>query len=581
MIKEQLKQLVASALTKLKITEPDIVVEYPLHSEFGDYATNIALKLSKTLKKNPITLAEEIVAAIPSSPLIAHMEVATPGFINFTIHTSTLIHYLDEVKLKNTQFGHTDTLQKKKVMIEYTDPNPFKEFHIGHLYSNIVGESLARLYEAIGAHVERACYQGDVGLHVAKSLWGMNHFMKEESVDVAHLEALPLEERVKFMGRAYAYGAKMYEENDDAKHAMHELNKKIYEHDASIYDLYKTGRTWSLEYFNTIYKKLGTTFNHHFFESEVGNEGIKYVKENLKKGIFKESKGAIIFEGEQYGLHTRVFINSLGLPTYEAKDLALAPTKYNTFAYDVSIIVTGNEINDYFKVVLKALELINPLLRAKTVHLSHGMVRLPEGKMSSRSGNIITGEWLIGEATEKARDIIKKTTKTQLSSNGKEHDHEQHVLAEKVALAAIRYALLKNTIGKNVEFDFNESISFDGNSGPYLQYTYVRCMSVLQKQISPETKMSTYAPNEEEIALLRYIPKFQEIILAAALNKAPNLISTFLFEFAALFNLFYQKHSILNTSDETKTFRLKLTAAVAQILKNGLYLLGIETVEKM
>ncbi|KKP37664.1 MAG: Arginine-tRNA ligase [Candidatus Roizmanbacteria bacterium GW2011_GWA2_32_13] len=464
----------------------DYIIEHPANSDFGDYSTNVALTLTKHLKKNPLLIAEEIKDNFPKTEFINKIDIIKPGFINFWISNDQLINRLD--KIINNDFEFVTSYKNKKVMVEYTDPNLFKEFHIGHLYSNIVGESLSCIFESLGATVKRANYQGDVGMHVAKAMWGMKQNMKAEKINLQDLEKLNISEKSKFMGRSYALGTKEYEENKNSKKEIIELNKKIYDLDPSIKDFYEQARIWSLEYFENIYRRLDTHFDYYFFEREVGITGLNFVKENLKKGIFEKSEGAIVFNGKKDGLHTRVFINSLGLPTYEAKDLGLAPAKYKKFPYDLSIIVVGNEVKEYFKVVLKALEKINPLLRKKTMNVFTGMVNLPEGKMSSRLGNVVTVEKLLDELYEKAWQKIQETTKTKLegeyayySKNSNVLPSKQSSTAEVVGVGAIKYALLKNGLGNNIEFNINESVNFDGNSGPYIQYTYVRCQSVLRK----------------------------------------------------------------------------------------------------
>ena len=249
--------------------------------------------------------------------------------------------------------------------------------------SNAIGESLSRIFEFQGAKVKRVCYQGDVGIHVAKAIWGK---MENEKLN---------------WGQAYAYGAQMYDEDENARKETIELNKKIYARtDKNINKLYDAGKKESLKHFGKIYKKLKTKFDYFIFESEVGPIGKKIVEKGLKDKIFEKGEnGAIIFKGEKYGLHTRVFINSEGLPTYEAKDLGLAEIKYKKYKYDQSFIITGNEVNEYFKVMLCAMDKINPDLAKKTKHIGHGMMRLPEGKMSSRTGNVITAETLIAVIT--------------------------------------------------------------------------------------------------------------------------------------------------------------------------------------
>lgn len=571
-IKEKIQEKLRQALRKLGVKE-EPTIEVPANPDFGDYSSSIALKLTNILKKNPLQIAQEIVKNLPKDETIEKVEVIKPGFVNFWLSKKYLIKKLKDI---NDNFGKSDSLKNKKIMIEFTDPNPFKEFHIGHLYSNIVGESLSRLHESLGADVKRVCYQGDVGMHVAKSIWGMIKKIKEEKMNIKNLDNLSLSEKAKFMGKAYALGATAFEENESSKKEITKLNKKIYALDPEIKELYENGRRWTLDYFETIYKRLGTKFDFYYFEREVGEKGLAFVKENLKKDIFQESQGAIIFDGKKYGLHTRVFVNSQGLPTYEAKDLGLAPTKFADFPYDLSIIVTGSEINDYFKVVLKALELINPNLRKKTVHISHGMIKIPEGKMSSRSGNVITGEWLLDETKKLLKKIVEEGKKVNIS---KVED-----VSEIIAVGAIKYSLLKTNIGSNVIFDFNETLSFEGNSGPYLQYTFTRCQSVInQSKIHVRSiDLSTNIQiNREESELLRIFSKYPETVLNTASNLSPHILCGYLFDLAQKFNLFYQKCPILKVDEEIKNFRLLLTQATAQILKNGLNLLGIKTVDQM
>ena len=438
-------------------------------------------------------------------------------------------------------------------------------------------------------------------MHVAKSIWGLKKKMTEENISIENLEKKPLTDRVKYLGTAYAKGATAYEEDKSAAEEMKTINYLVFEsaqkmlvkeqnwepqvdykqyikesnwNPEEVYKLYTHGRKWSLDYFETIYKRLGTKFDYYYFESIVGEFGIKIVKEYLEKGVFKKSDGAVIFNGEKYGLHTRVFINSLGLPTYEAKELGLAPTKYKQFPYDEAIIITGNEIKEYFKVLIAALKQVNPELGEKTTHISHGMVRLPEGKMSSRTGKVLTAEWLLDEVKKNVTGIVEKSVKVEKNI--------VEDVSEKLTIAAIKYSFLKNSIGKDISFDFNESLSLEGNSGPYLEYTYARCLSVLGKDDSEinESAESTEL-NAEELDLIRHLAKFPEVVQNAARSYSPNYIATYLFDTAQKYNLFYQKNPILKAEKNIKNTRLLITKATSQIMKNGLHLLGIQIVEKM
>jgi arginyl-tRNA synthetase len=576
-IVEQIKKDLALLCENIGIEAQEISLDIPTDGKFGDYSTNIALRLANKTGEKPLELAQKIIKSflIKKPDYLASAQVAGPGFINFYLSKDFLISQLDSLLTSSRKIdiaGQTARLaeaRSKRVVIEFTDPNPFKEFHIGHLYSNIVGESLARISQWQGNDVKRLCYQGDVGLHVAKAIYGMqtklsgaksaSGGLKEENKSVSELEKEDLKTRMRFMGQSYALGDSAYNDDSEAKSQIIEINKKIYAKDNDILDLYKKGREWSLEYFNIIYARLGTKFDKFYFESEAGEKGIEIVKEHIKDGIFEESEGAVIFDGEKYGLHKRVFINSLGLPTYEAKELGLAIQKYDDFAFDSSVIVTAKEVSDYFKVLFKAISLINPEIAEKMTHVGHGFVKLPEGKMSSRTGNVITGEWLLDEAVSKVKKQFP------------EMDSET---AEKVGVGAVKYSLLKSGIGGDVVFNFDESISLEGNSGPYLQYTNVRCLSVLRK-VGKDEDLGVFddsSISSEEESLLKKLVKFEDQFIFTK-DFSQSTLCTYLYELASLFNLFYQKNPILNSENES--FRLKLTKVTSQVLTLGLHLLGI------
>ena len=296
-IKEEIRKLIEKAIKSFGSYDGPVLVETPKEKTHGDYSTNIALALAKKLNKNPIEVAGGLVKELSSKVLknigIEKVEVAGPGFINFYLSKKFFVENLKKI---NKNFGKNSNLKDQKVIVEYTDPNPFKEFHIGHLMSNSIGESISRIFEFQGAKVKRANYQGDVGLHVAKAIWGK------------------MQNQNQAWQNAYVFGSEKYEINETAKKEITELNKKIFERsDKNINALYDKGKKESLEYFEKIYKTLGTKFDYYFFESAVADFGKKIVENGLKSGIFeKGEKGATIFKGEKTGLHTRVFINSEG-----------------------------------------------------------------------------------------------------------------------------------------------------------------------------------------------------------------------------------------------------------------------------
>src|SRR3990172_514559 len=465
MIAPELRNLIAKALKNLSFEAKEVRLEHPEEIYYGDYSSNVAMTEAKIAGISPRDLAEkiknEIEQKLPS--FLSKVKVAGPGFINFYLSDQFFIDSISEIKKAGKKYGQNASLKGEKVVVEYTDPNPFKEFHIGHLMSNAIGESISRLVEFSGAKTCRACYQGDVGVHVAKAVWGL-----------LHSEYASKSTNISELGKAYSAGARAYE-NPEAKTEIDAINKKIYDRsDRQINRIYDTGRKLRMKHFEEIYKKLGTKFDYYFFESETGNIGKEIVLKFLKKNIFEQSDGAVVFRGEKYDpkLHTRVFLNSESLPTYEAKELGLAKIKYDKTKYDLSIIITGNEVNEYFKVLLQVMKLVFPELAKKTIHLSHGMMRLPSGKMSSRTGEVVTGESFIDQVEEMVREKIKDR---DLSAN------EQKLISSQVAVAAIKYSILKQAPGRDTIFDLEKSVSFEGDSGPYLQYAYTRAGSILAK----------------------------------------------------------------------------------------------------
>jgi arginyl-tRNA synthetase len=603
---KQIQQDILGALQALQLPTCEFSLEHPEIESFGDYSSNVAMVLFPQLKKandqnypNPRILAEAIISAINNDSSkqsdYQSVTVAGPGFINFTLPSTSYTPILEEIIKSGATFGKHHLYQNKKVVIEYTDPNPFKEFHIGHLYSNIVGETIARLYENAGATVWRADYFGDVGMHVAKSIWGLLTKFKTENKTLNDIAITSLPDRIHYLGQAYALGAAAYEDNPEATDQIKNLNAALYQvaqhfvettfhqspivqypqpqnssffKDVDLYTIYTTCRTWSLDYFDSIYERLGTKFDGYYPESAVGETGYTLVT-NHPEFFIKGEGGAIIFPGKKYGLHDRVFINSLKLPTYECKELGLVSTKYKDFPYDKSVIITANEINDYFNVLLKAMELVEPELGPKTMHIGHGMVKLPEGKMSSRTGNITTGESLLNAAESASLEIINSLNPDLANKD---------ITSKQVGLAAVRYALLRANIGKDVIYDFKESVSFNGNSGPYLQYTIARCTSLAEKAAvqTNQNVNEAYTFNETELSIIKWLARYPEITEKAVIEHAPHIICEYCYDLAQRFNAYYHHNPIIGNS-----FRLKLTAATKTVLENALTILGIPSPHHM
>lgn len=542
---------------QIQLSRPD--------TQFGDYATNVALQLAKPLGKNPREIAEQLATELRTHTDFSEVTVAGPGFINIRLADSVLAGDLATVLQEGSRYGKPDTYEGKVVVTEYSDPNPFKVLHAGHFYTSVIGDAISNLVEVAGGTVHRVNFGGDVGLHVGKTMWAILKRLGGENPE--KLADIPESERSEWMAAAYVEGTNAYEDNEAAKAEIIALNKRVYQlhsdgdHESAFAQIYWTCREWSYDYFNAFYDRIGTHFEKYFPESETAPVGLATVLEQKEKGIYQESEGAVVFVGEPYDLHTRVFINSEGLPTYEAKDVGLSIKKWAEYHFDESIIITGNDITEYMKVVLKSIEQFLPELAKRTRHFTHGNVKLAGGvKMSSRKGNFL-----------RAVDV--------LDAAADENERAQGNRDEAPVLGAIKYSFLKSRIGPDIIFDPKESVSIVGNSGPYLQYAHARAVSIVQKSSKAGEHLSSVAFDPYERSLLVKITEYPDVLETAVAELSPHLICTYLYELAQVFNRFYEKSHVLD--DEREAIRVQLVTAYASVLKNGLTILGIPAPDKL
>ncbi len=583
MYKNKIEKLLVKTAKDLGFIPPtDALLYIPEKQGFGDYASNMALQLSKQKHKNayqnPIAIANAIIEHIGHPDFLERIETAGPGFINF--------HLKDE-KLAGTVLGEDDSdalgdlTEAKRIIVEYCDPNTHKMLHIGHLLQLTLGETLARLLEYQGHEVFRANYGSDIGLTVAKCMWGIGKLEDE----FTKTRAGSLREKAQFLGKAYAYAHAEYEKSLEVKEEIDQITNKMYQRDPEITPLWEETKEWSLGYFETIYSIFGTLFDRRINESEVDKLGKQIVLENIGK-VFELDQGAVIFPGERYNLHNRVFINGKGNPTYEGKEVGLAEKYQEIFSFDQLNIFSHKEQDDYFKVVIAVNEKIHPHLKGKIKHVSYGEVKLPSGKMSSRTGNVVGAEEILDEVVIKIKEISP-----ELDS----------LSAQKLAVAAIKFAFLKYSVSSDIIYDLNESISIHGDTGPYVLYVYARIKSLLRKaaginranedeaeEEDDEAQDSKIAqkkfkyPGElakEERDVLRNLEYFEFMTAKAADNFQPNELVKYLLNLCKSFNIFYEKQSVIGSKNQE--FRLSLASKTAETIKLGLYLLGIETVDKM
>jgi len=550
-MEERIREALQEALAEVGARDISFVVERPTEAAHGDYATNAALAAAKTLEKNPRELADEIARHLIDSlgeSVARHVSVAGPGFINIKLSPETVTLAVAEAAAQGSEWGKGSVNAGQRVMVEYSNPNAFKEMHIGHLVGTIVGEALSRLVENEGATVARDTFGGDIGPNVAKALWGLRFSDNIEPTTAREI------------GEAYVVGSNNYEMNVGAKSEIDTLNQAIYKgNDSALMELWRRGRDISVEEFRRIWKLLGTHFDFEFFDSDTTESGIRLVTDGLNKGVFEKNDGAIIYNGEKKGVHTMVFITSHDTPTYEAKDIGLAFLREERWPSNQVIIITGNEQTGRFKTVLAALGEIAPMLAAKTKHVATGFLKLTSGKMSSREGSVIT-------ANDFIQDIVKRSSEK----------NSDLLIAEQVAIGAIKYMVLRQSPGSDIIFDPEKSLSLEGDSGPYLQYALVRAKKILT--YAGESKNGTEEPSAP-YAIERLILHYPEVVARAARELAPNLLVTYLTELASAWNSFYASEQVLGSPEEA--YKQRVARAFASTMTNGLILLGIPTPEKM
>ncbi len=559
-MEEAIRKATETALRELGAGEVNFAVEWPADLAHGDYAVNAAMAGAKQLGKNPRELADALAPLIARElgSAVSSVEVAGPGFVNIRLSAGAVSDVL--LRAHGSEWGFGSGRAEQKVVFEYSCPNPFKEMHIGHLMSTVIGEASSRIIESQGARVIRDTYGGDVGPHVAKALWALRQ------------KGITEPSTANEIGTAYTHGSRSYEESEKAKAEIDELNTQLYtalakdeaersDTERSLLELWRHGRDVSYESHKSIWEVLGTHFDYIIHESESTPIGMRVVEDGLARRVFEESQGAVIYNGEKKGLHTLVFITSRGTPTYEAKDVGLAFLKEERLApFDYSYIMTANEQSGHFAVFLAALEDIAPTVAKKTSHVPHGFLRLTTGKMSSRDGGVIT-------AREVLDDLIARASEK----------NSDPLIARKVAVGAVKYLILRQAPGGDIIFDPDKSLSLDGDSGPYLQYALVRARSILSAagpQAPDKISFLTEVP-----VLARLIARFPEVVMRAEALKAPHAITQYLTQLASEWNSYYASGKIIGSDDEAN--RVSLVKAFATTMENGLSLLGIPAPEKM
>jgi len=557
-------------------TEPQL--EHPVDESHGDYSTNIALMLWSNKEliiknqeyKNPLGLAQKIVdSIIHNSQFMIHfdrVEAVAPGFVNFWVSKNYLVNNLQEV-LNKKEYGSKPQDPNKKVVVEYSSPNIAKPFTVGHLRSTIIGDAVANLLDANGWKVYRDNHLGDWGTQFGKQIYAIKKWGDKEKIEKSER---PIKELVELYIKFHEEAEKNPEIEDEARKWF----KKLEDGDVEARRLWKKCVEWSLKEFEEIYRKLGISFTENnglgygesFFEDK-----IKDVLDELNnKKLLKESEGAKLIFFPQAKFPPLMIIKKDGASLYSTRDLATDKFRLEKYGKDIVVVnEVGAEQTLYFKQLFEVEKMLGWYKEGQRIHLKHGHYRFKDQKMSTRKGNVI---WL--------EDVFKEAEKRALALAGEEQGGADEAA---VGIGAIKWNDLKRSSNLDIVFDWDEILNMEGNSGPYLQYTFARTRSVLAKVKNQKSKIKTTTQNSklenEEVSLLRSLNKFEEIVEEAGEKFAPNILCTYLFDLAQKFNLFYQKHRIVKSENEE--FRLALTQAVGQVIKNGLNLLGIPAPEKM
>lgn len=557
------KKLVQQAVQDLFGLGIDAHVERPKDLSHGDYATNAALLVSKQLGKPPIEVATELAAYLDKTKesFVASVTVAGPGFINFTISRS---HNIDAIReaMGTSSYGYTNVYAGKKILVEHSSPNLFKPFHIGHLMNNTIGEAITRLARTASAQVSTMSFPSDISLGVAKAIY----------VLLEKYGANFVPDDVAVLGDAYVEGTRRYQEAQESEpcgsmvYRVKEIADNLYAKKPSEeLTVFESCKAFNITYFEQIVSRLGSQFDSYIYESEAGVDGGRIVRENTPT-VFRESEGAIVYTPENPKLHTAVFINSQGNPTYEAKDIGLLDLKFTRYDPDLSIFITDAQQVSHFAVVLDAAQHINPAWVEKSLHRYHGRMSFKGQKMSSRLGGVpLASEVLdtvIAEVKEKNPDISPEA-------------------AEQIGVASIKFSILRAAAGKNIDFDPEVSLSFVGDSGPYIQYTCVRASSLLEKGKEAGVLPDASTPQAGTELIERLVAKFPEVMILAQRELAPHHLVTYTLELAQAFNSWYGQGKIVDEDTHASAYRLAVVKAVRQTLTNGLWVLGIEIPERM
>jgi arginyl-tRNA synthetase len=590
LIESQLQPIILQIVEELYGAKPEAVEFQQTRKEFEGDITLVVFPLLRVSRKGPEQTANEIGEALVLKSELVSKFNAVKGFLNITIDQKFWLSELKSI-ITNQNFGFTEVDKTKPcVLVEYSSPNTNKPLHLGHVRNNLLGFSISRIIEATGKDVKKVQIINDRGIHICKSMLAWQLFGNGETPEssghkgdhlvgkyyVAFDKAYKLE-----MAELQAAGASVEEAAKNAPLiiAAQEMLQKWEAGDAEVVDLWKTMNAWVYEGFQTTYDALGVSFDKNYYESETYILGKSNIEKGLADGVFyKREDGSVWIDLTEDGLDEKLVLRSDGTSVYMTQDIGTAIARFEEFNADGLTYVVGSEQEYHFKVLFLILQKLGYSWANHLHHLSYGMVDLPTGKMKSREGTVVDADDLIDQMITTATE-----TSEELGKLDGYDDEYKNSLNRMIGLAALKYYILKVDPKRRMLFNPAESIDFNGNTGPFIQYAYARIQSLKRKAGDlPAVDWAALKPEQAELDLIQVMTQFPTVIAEAAANFSPAQIANYAYDLVKTFNSYYQKHSILASGDEnTNAFRLELSSQMANIVQRAMYLLGIDCPERM
>ena len=587
-VQKVLADQVKEAVKNIYGVELDSVEFQATRKDFEGDITLVTFPMLRQVKTNPVKLGESIGEyLVQNNPEIEKFNVVQ-GFLNIVLADKLYLDFFGKMK-DDKDFGRIPE-GDNTIMVEYSSPNTNKPLHLGHIRNNLLGYSVSEILKAAGNTVYKTQIINDRGIHICKSMLAWQRFGHEETPETSGLKG------DKLVGNYYVKFDKAYKEEisylvaqgkteEEAKAEApilkdaQEMLRKWEAGDDEVVALWKRMNQWVYDGFEETYKKLGVDFDKNYYESETYLLGKNVVAEGLEKGVFyRKEDGSVWIDLTDEGLDEKIVLRSDGTAVYMTQDIGTAIQRVEDFAINGMVYTVGNEQDYHFKVLFLILKKLGYEWADHLYHLSYGMVDLPSGKMKSREGTVVDADDLIEEMVGTAREISEELGKLEGYS-----DEEKKELYRIIGLGALKYYILKVDPRKRILFNPEESVDFQGNTGPFIQYTYARIQSILRKaKLDYSEAITDYTLNDKEKQLIKQLQLYPETIVLAAENHSPALIANYTYDLVKEFNSFYQNVTILGTEDVTeKKFRVQLSKAVGDVIKSSFALLGIQVPERM